>query len=649
MLNYLLWGLILGAILLDYPFSIFLIIIFIICLCLKKTIKEIKYFLFGLSFSFIFSLLARLDLFNRPSILIVLEVHDNYLIATNLLKKYYIYARDSNFEVHDIIKINGTIKKISMHAIESHFDFQQYLNRQGIFYEIYCTDIKIVFPAIVKKIKLIKSLCNNFDTSTAQYVSSLVFGKKRSNFDLFETTSFSYLLTLNSFYITCLLNIVGAFLNKIQNKYLKAIMSFLFIPYFFLICNVKCVQRIIIYYLIKRYIRNVSYYTRIKYILLIFLLVSPFSIYNIGLVFSLSIMAFRYFIFKKTSQKLLRYLLISLFIMFFNYLINGTINLTFTFIRALLIPILFIYYISLLMTCFSLRKFDFSLYTNTINKMLNVFQKIDVQFSFYKVFDIFVILVILILIYSIYINHKKLFTCTLLLVSQIYIVMISPLNNVFYDYLYFIDVGQGDSALIVHKNKTILIDTGGVVTEDIATTTLIPFFNKARINKIDYLIITHNDYDHMGALESLCQNFKVQNILKNQNDFPLVVNDLTIENLNNYAITNKNDSSIINRFDFIGYNWLFLGDVSSTIEKKIVNDYDLEDVDIIKIAHHGSNTSTCAELLDASTPQQVVISLGYKNKFKFPSSEVLNRLNERNIKIRRTDVEGTIIYKSFKF
>ena len=224
-----------------------------------------------------------------------------------------------------------------------------------------------------------------------------------------------------------------------------------------------------------------------------------------------------------------------------------------------------------------------------------------------------------------------------------------PINNYVYDYLYAIDVGQGDCSLIVHKNKTILIDTGGLTYEDIASTTLIPFFKKVHVNKIDYVICSHSDHDHIGALDSLKQLTKVKTIINERNQFPLNVDGLIFENLNNYDYKNENDSSLVNKFTFIGLTFLYMGDASTAIEKKIVRDYDLSDVDIIKLGHHGSSTSTSEELLDATTPKEVIISLGHNNYYGFPNKVVLERLNKRNIKIRRSDIEGTIIYKKLVF
>ena len=94
----------------------------------------------------------------------------------------------------------------------------------------------------------------------------------------------------------------------------------------------------------------------------------------------------------------------------------------------------------------------------------------------------------------------------------------------------------------------------------------------------------------------------------------------------------------------MGYSFLFTGDAPVSIEKQILEDNPGISCDILKVGHHGSDTSTCAEFLDALKPKEAVISVGYKNHYGHPKKEVVERLEERGIRIRRTDEEGTITY-----
>ena len=334
-----------------------------------------------------------------------------------------------------------------------------------------------------------------------------------------------------------------------------------------------------------------------------------------------------------------------------NYVFNGYIPLTLSIMRIVLQPVILIYELTIMLLMFIPIHINLQTYSKGVIWLLNIAKNFD--FSFYPIDSLILKLIIIALyivfLYFVNIKYNKFSKNIFLIMSLILTIFSLPINNYIYDYLYAIDVGQGDCSLIVHKNKTVLIDTGGLTYEDIAVTTLIPFLKKVHVNKIDYVICSHSDHDHIGALDSLKQLMKVKNIINERSQFPLNVNGLIFENLNNYDYKNENDSSLVNKFTFIGLTFLYMGDASTTIEKKIVNDYDLSDVDIIKLGHHGSSTSTSEEFLDATTPKEVIISLGHNNYYGFPNKVVLERLNKRNIKIRRSDIEGTIIYKKLVF
>lgn len=215
-----------------------------------------------------------------------------------------------------------------------------------------------------------------------------------------------------------------------------------------------------------------------------------------------------------------------------------------------------------------------------------------------------------------------------------------PLNSI-----YFINVGQGDSILICNRNKYVLIDTGGNTKFDMAQETLIPFFHKIGVGHIDVLITTHDDYDHAGAASSLAENFKVKSYLKERSDFPCKVGDIYLENINYYD-GDENDSSLVFLVDFMKKKWMFTGDASIESEKYILNSGINVDCDILKVGHHGSKTSSCEEFIRATSPSEAIISCGAKNKYGHPNKEVIDILEKYNVKIRCTDLEGTISYVS---
>ena len=210
----------------------------------------------------------------------------------------------------------------------------------------------------------------------------------------------------------------------------------------------------------------------------------------------------------------------------------------------------------------------------------------------------------------------------------------------------FIDVGQGDSCLIHGKNNeyNILIDTGGSIYSDIATNKLIPYFNKEGIKKIDLVIISHLDYDHYGALDSLKKNFKINKVVDNNEYEYLYYQDLKFKNLNifyNRECEDENTKSSVLLFDFIGLKFLLTGDAPKEIEKKIIETYKI-DIDVLKVGHHGSNTSSSLEFIHSIKPELAIISVGRNNRYGHPDNEVINNLNKEKVMILRTDKRGSI-------
>ncbi|MFA6862129.1 MAG: MBL fold metallo-hydrolase [Bacilli bacterium] len=214
----------------------------------------------------------------------------------------------------------------------------------------------------------------------------------------------------------------------------------------------------------------------------------------------------------------------------------------------------------------------------------------------------------------------------------------------------FIDVGQGDSTLIRNGKSNILIDTGGSTKTDLGTNCLVPYLRKRKIRKLDAVLITHLDYDHYGALESLKNHFQVDQVIYG-NDFAdfenhsYVLGNLKIKNLNLYNIsTDTNDQSGVFSFSIKDTSFLIEGDAPINIEKKILKDNPDIKVDYLKLGHHGSKTSSCFEYLKALEPKIAIISCGLNNQYGHPDKEVIARLEKLNIEYHRTDYEKTITY-----
>ena len=237
-----------------------------------------------------------------------------------------------------------------------------------------------------------------------------------------------------------------------------------------------------------------------------------------------------------------------------------------------------------------------------------------------------------------------------------------------------IDVGQGDSIFIKFPNdkSNILIDTGGKVTYGNLKNNysvgknIVDYLKSMGIRKLDYLIITHGDFDHMGDSLYLIDKFKVENVIFNCGEFNVLekelikvldekkikyyscIKELNIDNNKLYFLQtkkydNENDNSNVIYTEFNGYKFMFMGDAGVEKEKDILDKYNLANIDVLKVGHHGSKTSSSKEYIDEIKPKYAIISVGKNNRYGHPNKEVLNNLD--NSKIYRTDQDGSIMFK----
>ena len=231
----------------------------------------------------------------------------------------------------------------------------------------------------------------------------------------------------------------------------------------------------------------------------------------------------------------------------------------------------------------------------------------------------------------------------------------------------FIDVGQANSVLIRNGNYNMLIDAGN--NED--GEKLVNYFKSLGIEEFTYVFATHPHEDHIGGMDDIINNFKIDNYymsnkLSTTKTFMDVLDALDRRNLK-YTVPNKgdtlklgdanikviypgddksniNDSSIVLKITYGKNSFLLTGDATSNVERKIYNE-DIKS-DVLKVAHHGSSYSSTDVFLDKVKPYYAVISVGKNNIYNHPSNKTLEKLNKRNIKVYRTDLDGTIVFIS---
>lgn len=599
----------------------------------------------------------------------------------NIIGKYYVDNNEKvkefkdNYSFGDKIYIEGEMSVPNNNTIPNNFNYKDYLYHKYIYYIIKIDKIKMISKndniflniknSIYKRIDKIKY--NNylyaFILGKSYYIDSEVLNNYKIN-------GITHLFALSGLHVSMFSSIILFILKKIKlSEKLSYFITSLFLIFFAFIASfTPSIVRSVLFFILSS-INNVYYlYIKPKYLLYIvfsiLIFINPFYIYDTGFILSFCI-SFFILLFNeknKINNNLLSILVISILstlsslpiIINMSYEINilGFINNLFfiPYVTYIVFPL------SIIVVFISKLSFILNfliIIMEYISKVSSNIFNIKLIFPKMSLFLIIIYYVLLILIVK-KINLKKIF---IIYLSFLYFRCDFDKNN----YVYFIDVGQGDSALIVTKNnKSVLIDTGGKVGSNysLMKSNVIPFFKNIGIRKLDYLFITHGDYDHAGYGIDLVNNFNVKNRFTNKGKYNSLEKKLNIKSFNNSYIkidnveiyslnsklyNNENSDSLVLLVIIDNYKLLFMGDASINTEKDIMNNYDIGDVFILKVGHHGSKTSSSEEFINSVNPKYSIISVGKNNKFGHPNKEVLDNLS--NSKIYRTDIDGSIMFK----
>ena len=238
---------------------------------------------------------------------------------------------------------------------------------------------------------------------------------------------------------------------------------------------------------------------------------------------------------------------------------------------------------------------------------------------------------------------------------------------------HFIDVGQGDAALIRTEAGNILIDAGTNSSEE----ELKAYLDRLGVTDIEYAVFTHPHEDHIGGADMILNTYNVKRVIlpdatatsktyermmdaieaekceviEATPDKTFKVGEVTCTILApiGTAYTNTNNYSVVIRADYGDTSVLFTGDAEVDVEYEILEKYrfkNILDCDLIKVGHHGSDTSSSKDFLDAVTPVFAVISVGEGNTYNHPKQEILSRYQGMNAEVYRTDKEGSIVFTS---
>jgi len=579
------------------------------------------------------------------------------------------------------VYIEGSLSIPKENTIPNTFNYKKYLYYEHIHYILNGTSLKIEKTSnVLYRIK--NGITNHLKglPNSSYYLALLLGNTKDYDFTNLRGNGVSHLFAVSGMHISLIVMILNKVLKK--KKTHQFIISFLLLFYTFLVGFTPSVLRVVFTYFLKKWNTKVgSPLTEKKIFLLVLFLVllyNPFFIFHIGFQYSFLISFF--LLYQKTSKNYFLSLLKTSVLAFLVSIPITGIHFYEINILGIVWNLIFVPIVTLILYPFTLMSGIITFLMPIYSFLLLIFEKINVWCASITFGTIIIpktpYLVWLMYYILLFLNCKKAKNrYKILFLFLIFYIKICPYLNQA-SYIYFLDVGQGDASLFVSPNRKeiLLIDTGGVMTyskeawkEKKKTSsqvdTLITFFHSLGISNINHLVLTHGDYDHCGNALEMLKKIKVSNIYLNENEDTKIeksIKDLyqeklkkkieskffKVEKLELKNPQDENDASQIVRIKAFEKTFLLMGDASKKVEEELSSYW--KQTDVIKLGHHGSNTSSGKEFLKKINPLYAIISAGKQNRYNHPSKETIDTLNKLKIPFYETSKGGTIQFKITK-
>lgn len=601
------------------------------------------------------------------------------LIIKDNRKKYIVYNDTEEIISYGAIVVaRGSILPVEENRHQNSFNYKNYLKNNLIYGSLMADNIKVIGKK--KKLGIIKYyfeeyIERKFPQESSSFLKAIVIGNMNNLDgevkDAIVENGILHLFAISGLHIALFIGLINKLLKslKLKDAKIEIISSVLLIIYLIITNFSPSVLRAsLMYYfsLINKKLKlSLSTLDIVSLIFILLLLVNPFYIYNLG--FGLSFLAAAVIVIFgdlfKNKHNYLQILYLSIFVNIITLPLVININ----FKTNLLTPISNVFFIeivsvfilpmSFLVLIIPTLSYIYNYIIILFNKIIIVFSNvfvINLRLPYLSDIGVFIYYLILLLILKTYSNRKIKYSLCLLL-----LVVITTFSNKAYiiprSEVHFIDLDYGEATLIKDSisNCHALIDTGDGKNEEVSS-----YLKREGIKSLDYVIITHSHLDHIGELDKIIQEFRVKNIVvsiyddvvKGNNVIKVKAGDKIncgklqfniLSPIRDYG--NLNDNSIVFETKINNINYLFTGDISNVVEYDLLK-YGLK-IDVLKVAHHGSNTSSDPLFINSLKPTYAVIMSGRVKRFGFPNKEVITNLKNSNVEIYRTDQDYSIIFK----
>lgn len=550
------------------------------------------------------------------------EIRDSYIVASNGSEKCILYNVE-DVSLYSIIQIEGEYQLVAANKNRNTFQFDRYLKRKGIYSSMYVKAYKTITESKHMKAKLFNHIKRIEDQQIKKYINAVLYRNHESEDD------YVYFIYASGLHLSFLASLLSR-LFKINDHKVAIVITFMMLM---LLPEAAYMYRILVFSLISLLFKQMDQKDQLGLSIITLYLINSSMIYELSFLIPVAFKIIRLFNITQISKKITQLLVLVPIQLYFFHECNLMSVILFPFLRSLN-GITFVFS---LMSIVSKSFYPFLKGLIWIQEQLlsilpYSYKLIGKPFLIWMI--IWICLSILLISYK---QKRHGILIVVLLIFQWNMKILTPFGEVS-----FLDVGQGDCILIREPlhGEVMLIDVAGKLNQDLAKSTIYPVLKSKGIKKIDKVVITHDDYDHSGGLDSLKKLIHIEQIITEPNDIQL---KYTRFNAYRYAYAkDENDKSVV-LFSTINHlNYLFMGDASIEAEKDLIDQYNQLDVDVLKVGHHGSKTSSSLTFIHHIRPLIAVISSGRNNRYRHPHEEVIDILTKENSLILNTQTHGSI-------
>lgn len=618
------------------------------------------------------------------------KIVGNYFFKTEKEKKQFL----KNYRLGDYVYLKGNFSIPNRNTVPNLFNYQKYLNRKKVYYVMQIEEIEKIGETNHVLYKIKNWVLNRIEEYQSKaYLKTFILGDKNllndEIVDIYQENGISHLFALSGMHVSLLSGILLAVSRKLHignKKSYFLVILFLFSYMTLSGCSPSICRAVILFSLLGM---NHVFHWNIKTISLflltfcILVVIDPNSLFEVGFQYSF-IISFYLILMQKRISSIKSYWKSLFFISGISFLVSLPISIYYFYqlnISSIVLNLLFVPLISTIIFPLSLLTFLFPFLDFLLLMITNLMEQLATFCHHYfllktiwmKPSIIWILFYYITLIFVLFTRKKIFILCLIgILCYQYFHLTLFPKT-----FFLMIDVGQGDSLLIHSRGQTMLIDTGGKITyqkekwqqrkvKSLSETTLIPLFKSLGIKKLNYLVLSHGDFDHVGEAMNLIHNIKIENVIFNEGNFnsqEVKIIELLKQKKIPYTIAkkdnhyqvgkfelislnstwdNENDSSIVFLMKIQDYQFLLMGDSSTKVEEKVIQEYRLDQIDFLKVGHHGSKTSTSSKFISKVKPQMALISVGLNNRYQHPSKETIDNLEEFQVPTFLTSIHGSI-------